>query len=275
MTSKDVQSSSSSMSMIAYDHRFPPVDEFFIQAAIILACAFAESEVYVSLFSNSNNKATDDGMHSGETARDSADTGKPYEQGWTRSEILGNLSKPRVSFLPTRQLEALFSHGENASETLYLNSVLLDLYNLGGKYKRARKLAIVLIHCSVYRGLTYIIHNRLCKKQPTGDRARSTFCSDEIDYGNELEHRLFGGKLNTNLCELRIECRDGKVYEVDSNAFYDQLFSDSDTKVDVGKLKEIELKADQGGQRWMGLDEINRMHKFMQRKLQNRRTVAI
>jgi hypothetical protein len=255
----------------------------FVQAAVVLAYGVANSDeldTYLSLFCPSPD--TSETSHTGTPGLDvMASTGltdRPQEPArWTKEEILGDpqkhLFKLRVSFWPEGDLEEFASKPPGESrityepETLYLNSAFLDLYHRG-----STRLALVLIHCSVLQGLAHLLYIRLCLRSSTEGEWSRHSPPVEMDYGTEIEYRLFGGRLLTtrDLTGLRIECRDGKTYEVDCKAFHDQLmFANSFTRVQVEKLEEIDITAEQNGvtSAWLGLNEINRTQSIIPTKL--------
>ena len=87
-------------------------------------------------------------------------------------------------------------------ETLYLNPKLLEAYeSMRTGSDKAR--ILVLIHCVVCHELAHLLHHKIYDEIDPyfGD------ASSNVDYGTELEHQIFGGRMLSmpDFSKLRIE----------------------------------------------------------------------
>ena len=145
---------------------------------------------------------------------------------------------------------------ENSSthkpDDLYLNIRLMELYCLS-QTKEGKYMALLLIYCTILHELANMLHLRLCRNSADRSWAERWKCS--IDYGSELEYRVFGGRLITtpDLTRLRMECRDGKIYELDAMSYYLRIFGEGSHRPDFEKLQEITVTRAEEGELWIGL----------------------
>jgi hypothetical protein len=141
-------------------------------------------------------------------------------------------------------------------ECLYLHPKFLDRYErVRSAKERFRLLAIM--HCVVAHELAHLLHYKVYK---TIDCVASQEGGsvDRIDYGTEVEHRLFGGRMlsTVDFAGLRIERKNGEVYEMDPNYFVNHVMDHRN--VDFDRLSKVDVDVDRNV--WMGMGEINGTH---------------
>ena len=56
---------------------------------------------------------------------------------------------------------------------------------------------------------------------------------------------------------MRVEFKNGKVYDVDPKSYYEHVFHRGHHKIGIEQLKEIDQTAE-GKEIWLGMGEINR-----------------
>ena len=148
----------------------------------------------------------------------------------------------------------------STSDTVYLNPMLLDRYRKR-KSIRERTTLLCIMYCIVCHELTHLLHFRIYNTVDPIFRPQN---GSEIpkDLGNEVERRIFGGRILTtaDFSALRIERGNGDVYELDPTYFYEQFVLSNRCVIEFEKLKRVEPDRDPHELRWMGMGEINGTH---------------
>ncbi len=139
----------------------------------------------------------------------------------------------------------------------YLHPKLLDCFERG-RNNRERYRLLVIMHCVVLHELAHLLYYKVYKTIDCVEIQEKP-SHGGIDYGTEVEHHLFGGRMlsTADFMGLRIERKNGEVYEVDSDYFFDHVMM-SNHKVDFDRLSKVD--ADVDGNVWMGMGEINGTH---------------
>ena len=146
-------------------------------------------------------------------------------------------------------------------DILYLNPMLLDKFERA--CRRSEKVSLlVIMHCIVCHELAHLLHYKMyntidsyfCKSAETTSEGHR-------EYGTEVEHCLFGGRMlsTPDLSGLRIERKNGEVFGIDFNYFYEEFLRSDRGKIDFGTLVKVNLEED-SGQSWIGMGEINGTH---------------
>jgi hypothetical protein len=146
------------------------------------------------------------------------------------------------------------------ADILYLNHKLFTFYRQSrmDNNREAVRRAILLIYWVVVHELANFLHIKLCRNSK--DESWIQTFDSSIDYGTALERKVFGGRFLTtrDFTRLAVEWTNGKVYEVDSDSYYeDQFFRCGDHKIEIESLKEIS-QTTEDKEIWLGMGEINR-----------------
>ena len=142
---------------------------------------------------------------------------------------------------------------------IYLNPKLLDCYERACSVQdRSRLLAIM--HFVVTHELAHLLHFKVYKTVDcvVSQEGRP---HEGIDYGTEVKHRIFGGRMltTTDFSELRIERKNGDIYEM-SDYFFKEMLNPYNRKVDFDRLSKVDPKLDVDEKLWMRMSEINESH---------------
>lgn len=143
-------------------------------------------------------------------------------------------------------------------ERLYLHPKFLDCYErVGCPQERSRLL--VIMHCVVIHELAHLLHYKVYKTIDCMASQESAL-QDGIDYGTEVEYHLFGGRMlsTVDFAGVRIERKNGEVYEMDTDYFFDHVMELSNCEVDFDRLSKVDADVDRNI--WIGMGEINGTH---------------
>jgi hypothetical protein len=188
---------------------------------------------------------------------------KPGDVGSTRSRqhIPMHISFPshkRLKECGWKQFEALRASQPNI---LYLNPILLDKFERASCHREKVPL-LVIMYCIVCHEFAHLLHYKMYNTiDPYFRQLTEAASGGHIDYGTEVEHCIFGGRMlsTPDLSGLRIERKDGEVFDIDFKYFYGEFVTSSRAKIDFVKLRKVNLVQD-SGQSWMGMGEINGTH---------------
>lgn len=146
-------------------------------------------------------------------------------------------------------------------DILYLNPMLLDKFERATR-RREKVPLLVIMHCIVCHELAHLLHYKMYNNiDPYFCKPAEVTSQGHIEYGTEVEHCLFGGRMlsTPDLSGLRIERKDGEVFGIDFKYFYEEFLKSDRGKIDFGKLVKVN-SGDDSGQSWMGMGEINGTH---------------
>ena len=117
------------------------------------------------------------------------------------------------------------------------------------------------MYCIVCHELTHLLHFRIYNAVDQIFRPQNVSQIPK-DLGNEVEHRIFGGRILTtaDFSALGIEQENGDVYELDPMYFYEQFVLSNRCVIEFEKLKRVQPGRDPHELRWMGMGEINGTH---------------
>ena len=143
-------------------------------------------------------------------------------------------------------------------ERLYLHPKFLDFYERV-RSAQDRSRLLVIIHCVIIHELAHLLHYKVYKTIDcvvSQERA----LHNGIDYGTEIEYHIFGGRMlsTVDFAGLRIERKNGEVYEMDIDYFFDHVMEMSNRKVDFDRLSKVDPDVDENI--WIGMGEINGTH---------------
>jgi hypothetical protein len=262
--------------MIIYDHRPPLVTDPSVLALIVVAVGHATTRYrhhYALIF------------HDRQTERDPSTPGEKQESENPVEALLGPKSAisqnsameddhvnfgynfttlatfPPHSGMKSYSWKNVESFGVKQRDMIYLNPVFLDgIETTRPGSHRARLLAI--LYTVVCHELAHLLHFKIY------GIADDHFCangSSQIctEYGTELEYRMYGGRILTtpDLTGLRVETRDGDVYELNTRYFFDDFLESNPPAFDFEKLQTVDAESNTGGATmWMGMGETNGTH---------------
>jgi hypothetical protein len=155
------------------------------------------------------------------------------------------------------------SFGVKQPDIIYLNPVFLDGIEATRPGPHRARL-LVILYFVVCHELAHLLHFKIY------GIADDHFCATGssqtcTEYGTELEYRMYGGRILTtpDLTGLRVETRDGDVYELNARYFFDEFLGSNRDALDFEKLQKVDAENETGGATmWMGMGEINGTHKL-------------
>ena len=101
------------------------------------------------------------------------------------------------------------------------------------------------MHCVVLHELAHLLYYKVYKTIDCVEIQEKP-SHGGIDYGTEVEHHLFGGRMlsTADFAGLRIERKNGEVYEMDIDYFFDDVMELSNRKVDFDRLSKVDADVD-------------------------------
>jgi hypothetical protein len=261
--------------MKIYDHRPPLVKKNpFLHAAIVFAYSEAnlqDRDKYVQVLkstddSTDNNEANyPAGMSVQNGVETTAESSQCLPDSMSLTE-LPRLCSVLVTFPPHNSLKTygwkqVEIRKPKNREMLYLNPILLDKLDLARSgFDKAR--IIVIIHCVVCHELAHLLHYKKYNSTDKYFQTNENGSRTGVDCGTEVEHLIYGGRMlsTPDLSALRIERKNGEVYDLDFCYFYREFLESDRRKIDFGILSKVNPDTDGSGQRWIGMGEINGTH---------------
>jgi hypothetical protein len=146
-------------------------------------------------------------------------------------------------------------------DMLYLNPALLDAYEAAGG-GRDRVRLMVIMYCAILHELAHVLHFKIYNTADQYFQVTDDGTSDaHVEYGTELEYRIFGGRLlaKVDYTALRLECRNGDVYDLPAGYIYKEYVESSRHKLELEQLEKLDGEMDDSDQ-WIGMGQINGTH---------------
>ena len=262
---------------VLVDHRIPVVKSRRVSAVLKLAFAHAKKDrdkYYAVLFQGRNDSpAKDEPPHESrvfpekekvpassacQSEDDDSDTAEEEDFFGTPGYRYNKLATfPSHDAFKSYAWGNVMLFRSRNEDMLYLNPKILDEYEKMRRWSDKTRIC-VLIHCVATHEIAHLLHFRAFKAQDP----YFTEQNSGIDYGTEIEYRLYGGRIlsTPDFTRFRIERRDGTRFELDPIYFLEEVLSLSQRRINFDALNKIGVEEEGDCQTWLGMGEINGTH---------------